>query len=128
MLVAQQSTVQLTRRHLACGCSAVDRMVSPQSTTLQPLYLHAAQCSHPALSASLHRARQHVPVDEYSSNLRAMVAHLRSMGVPAVILITPPPISEADRLVHVEQVGLLAIVVVVVVWLGVWQMGVGCGR
>lgn len=69
-----------------------------------------------------------MPVDEYSSNLRAMVAHLRSMGVPAVILITPPPISEADRLVHVEQVGLLAIVVVVVVWLGVWQMGVGCGR
>jgi lysophospholipase L1-like esterase len=48
-------------------------------------------------------ARQHVPVEEYASNLRAMVAHLRSIGVPAVILITPPPISEPDRLVHVEK-------------------------
>ena len=57
-----------------------------------------------ALHPTLRRARQHVPVDEYTSNLRAMVAHLRSVGVPAVILITPPPISEPDRLVHVEKV------------------------
>ena len=46
-----------------------------------------------------------MPVDEYASNLRAMVAHLRSVGVPAVILITPPPISEPDRIVHVLKVG-----------------------
>lgn len=46
-----------------------------------------------------------MPVEEYASNLRAMVQHLRRLGVPAIVLITPPPVSEPDRLAHVEKVG-----------------------
>lgn len=61
-----------------------------------------------------------MPVDEYASNLRAMVAHLRSVGVPAVILITPPPISEPDRIVHVLNVRQG--------WMGVGLGWVVCGN
>ena len=41
--------------------------------------------------------KQHVPLDEYSANLRDMVQYLRSVDVPRerVILITPPPLCEA---------------------------------
>lgn len=49
-------------------------------------------------------ARQHVPLPEYASNLRSIVGHLRDLGVPAIVLITPPPISEPDRIVHVKKV------------------------
>jgi isoamyl acetate esterase len=47
-----------------------------------------------------HSAQHHVPLDAYTSNLRKMVAHLRSTyssAPPAVILITPPPVDEAAR-------------------------------
>ncbi|GAB1297329.1 Isoamyl acetate-hydrolyzing esterase 1 homolog [Apodemus speciosus] len=41
--------------------------------------------------------KQHVPLDEYSANLRDMVQYLRSVDIPEgrVILITPPPLCEA---------------------------------
>ncbi|XP_051942189.1 isoamyl acetate-hydrolyzing esterase 1 homolog isoform X3 [Hippocampus zosterae] len=41
--------------------------------------------------------QQHVPLHEYSENLKAMSSHLAKAGVPAgkVIFITPPPIHEA---------------------------------
>ncbi|XP_051061908.1 LOW QUALITY PROTEIN: isoamyl acetate-hydrolyzing esterase 1 homolog [Phodopus roborovskii] len=41
--------------------------------------------------------KQHVPLDEYSANLRAMVQYLRSVDIPEerVILITPPPLEAA---------------------------------
>ncbi|MEJ1287326.1 cleavage and polyadenylation specificity factor 3 [Cricetulus griseus] len=41
--------------------------------------------------------KQHVPLDEYSANLRAMVQYLRSVDIleERVILITPPPLGEA---------------------------------
>lgn len=41
--------------------------------------------------------KQHVPLDEYSANLRDMVQYLRSVDIPKerVILITPPPLCEA---------------------------------
>ncbi|PSC75981.1 GDSL esterase lipase [Micractinium conductrix] len=48
-------------------------------------------------------ARQHVPLPEYRANLDAIVAHLRACGVPAIVLITPPPVSEPDRIVHVKK-------------------------
>ncbi|KAI3438645.1 hypothetical protein D9Q98_001067 [Chlorella vulgaris] len=48
-------------------------------------------------------ARQHVPLAEFKGNLRAIVQHLHRIGVPAVVLITPPPISEPDRITHVLQ-------------------------
>ncbi|KAL1783645.1 isoamyl acetate-hydrolyzing esterase 1-like [Sigmodon hispidus] len=41
--------------------------------------------------------KQHVPLDEYSANLRDMVQYLRSVDIPEerIILITPPPLCEA---------------------------------
>ncbi len=33
------------------------------------------------------------------------MAHLQSLKVPAVVLIAPPPISEADRIRDVKTVG-----------------------
>ncbi|XP_077394656.1 isoamyl acetate-hydrolyzing esterase 1 homolog [Festucalex cinctus] len=42
-------------------------------------------------------SQQHVPLHEYSDNLKAMSNYLTTAGVPAgkVIFITPPPIHEA---------------------------------
>ncbi|XP_057716043.1 isoamyl acetate-hydrolyzing esterase 1 homolog isoform X2 [Corythoichthys intestinalis] len=42
-------------------------------------------------------SQQHVPLDEYSENLKAISKYLTAAGVPAgkVIFITPPPIHEA---------------------------------
>jgi hypothetical protein len=36
-----------------------------------------------------------VPVEEYKSNLAAMVAAARKAGVPHILLLTPPPVDEA---------------------------------
>ncbi|CAL8286990.1 unnamed protein product [Lota lota] len=43
------------------------------------------------------KARQHVPLDEYSENLKEIARHLASVGVSSdrVIFITPPPLHEA---------------------------------
>ena len=49
-------------------------------------------------------ARQHVPLDEYKSNLRRIVAHFQALGVGAIVVITPPPISEYHRKIHVRNV------------------------
>ena len=41
--------------------------------------------------------RQHVPLSEYTANLRLIVRHIQSLGTPAapvqVLLIAPPPID-----------------------------------
>ncbi|XP_051942188.1 isoamyl acetate-hydrolyzing esterase 1 homolog isoform X2 [Hippocampus zosterae] len=49
------------------------------------------------LSGGDKNPQQHVPLHEYSENLKAMSSHLAKAGVPAgkVIFITPPPIHEA---------------------------------
>jgi lysophospholipase L1-like esterase len=50
-----------------------------------------------------YHCRQHVPLSEYTANLRLIVRHIQSLGTPAapvqVLLIAPPPIDEAARLV-----------------------------
>ncbi|KMT04539.1 hypothetical protein BVRB_8g182020 [Beta vulgaris subsp. vulgaris] len=46
-------------------------------------------------------AFQHVPLDEYKHNLRFIFSFLKKRWETAVILfITPPPIDEAERLLH----------------------------
>lgn len=75
---------------------------APPHGSHQPLLDWSAAPPAPRLPVNC-SARQHVPVDEFSGNLRSMVAHLRGLGVPAVVLITPPPVSEPDRIVHVEK-------------------------
>lgn len=45
------------------------------------------------------QAHQHVPLDEYQSNLRAICAYFKKQWAStAIILITPPPIYEPERI------------------------------
>uniref|UniRef100_A0A8C4L3S7 Isoamyl acetate-hydrolyzing esterase 1 homolog n=1 Tax=Equus asinus TaxID=9793 RepID=A0A8C4L3S7_EQUAS len=41
--------------------------------------------------------KQHIPLEEYTANLKSMVQYLKSVDIPEdrVILITPPPLCEA---------------------------------
>ncbi|NXX80188.1 IAH1 esterase, partial [Urocolius indicus] len=41
--------------------------------------------------------KQHVPLEEYAANLKAMVQYLKSVGITEdrIILITPPPLQES---------------------------------
>ena len=48
--------------------------------------------------------RQHVPLQEYQQNLHTVVQRVKSMSVPAIILITPPPVYEAARIKHNQNV------------------------
>ncbi|EFJ51849.1 hypothetical protein VOLCADRAFT_79531 [Volvox carteri f. nagariensis] len=49
------------------------------------------------LEGPSHSARQHVPLDEYRSNLKEMVRYIKATGVEKVVIITPPPVSDAGR-------------------------------
>ncbi|XP_012977400.1 isoamyl acetate-hydrolyzing esterase 1 homolog isoform X1 [Mesocricetus auratus] len=72
------------------------RLISKGSSTENPV---AVTVFFGANDATLkdENPKQHVPLDEYSANLRAMVQYLRSVDIPEdrVILITPPPLGEA---------------------------------
>ncbi|KAK9915119.1 hypothetical protein WJX75_004950 [Coccomyxa subellipsoidea] len=48
-------------------------------------------------------ARQHVPVEEYRSNLQSMIQLVQSKGSKNILLITPPPLHEAARVRHNQQ-------------------------
>lgn len=41
--------------------------------------------------------KQHVPLDEYTDNLKSMIQYLKSVDITEdkVILVTPPPLHEA---------------------------------
>ena len=57
-----------------------------------------------------------MPLEEYVANLRAVVGHLRRLQpAPALVIVTPPPISEPDRIIHVEKVGAKRLVLFAVV-------------
>lgn len=47
------------------------------------------------------RSTQHVPLSEYITNMKSIVAHFRSRNISSIILITPPPVSEPARIAHV---------------------------
>lgn len=50
-------------------------------------------------------ARQHVPLDEFRDNLKAMVDHVRRAGAKDILLITPGPVDDPARVRHNKQVG-----------------------
>ena len=50
------------------------------------------------------RARQYVPIAEYKTTLESMVQVARAGGVKNILLISPPPIDEAARIVWNQQV------------------------
>ena len=69
-----------------------------------PLLLSPSLLQRINFTFNLHlfcRATQHVPLEEYISNTRSIIAHLRSRNISSIILITPPPISEPARIAHV---------------------------
>jgi lysophospholipase L1-like esterase len=45
-------------------------------------------------------ANQHISLSEYTSNVKSIVAHLRSRDISSIILITPPPVFEQARIAH----------------------------
>lgn len=47
--------------------------------------------------------KQHVPLEEYVQNLRAIVQHVSNVGCKATVLITPPPVFEEARLIDRQQ-------------------------
>jgi len=54
-----------------------------------------------ANDSCLPSSRQHVPLEEYSNNLIAIVRHLKAADkVPHVLLVTPPPIDAARWAAH----------------------------
>jgi len=44
-----------------------------------------------------------VPLDQYLDNVRSIVQHVRRIGANATVIITPPPIYEADRLIDRQR-------------------------
>ncbi|CAH9113709.1 unnamed protein product [Cuscuta europaea] len=61
------------------------------------VFFGANDASLPDRSSSF----QHVPVDEYQKNLRSIVSFFKKKWPTVlVILLTPPPIDEAARLLH----------------------------
>jgi lysophospholipase L1-like esterase len=64
---------------------------------LVTVFFGANDCVSAGLSGDW--SRQHVPVDEYESNLRRIVAHVQSLenrdrSTPRVVVIAPPPVDE----------------------------------
>eukprot|EP00887_Chlorella_sp_A99_P005674 scaffold1.g5674.t1 len=78
-------------RVLPPGCGAASPGVS-----LAVIWFGANDAALPDLTS----ARQHVPLPEYQANLEAMVAHAKQQGVQSVLLLTPPPVSEPERIAH----------------------------
>ena len=77
--------LDLTRNTLLLGlCVSV-------ASAIVGVPLGVARRSRP-LPLPFTSARQHVPLDEYKSNLRRIVAHFQALGVGAIVVITPPPI------------------------------------
>jgi len=70
-----------------------------QNIKLMTIFFGANDAALPDRSA----ARQHVPVDEYKSNLEKMVGKAQAAGVESVVLITPPPVSNGGRVKHQQM-------------------------
>ena len=65
-----------------------------EHTALVTIFFGANDASLPE-----HNPRQHVPLDEFAANLRAIVAHLRvHCPSAALLLLTPPPVCHEQRL------------------------------
>ena len=52
----------------------------------------------------MHRGHQHVPLEEYSGNLKALIKAIQAYGAQSILLLTPPPVDEAARIKHNIQV------------------------
>eukprot|EP00245_Coleochaete_scutata_P014879 TRINITY_DN6439_c0_g1_i1.p1 TRINITY_DN6439_c0_g1~~TRINITY_DN6439_c0_g1_i1.p1 ORF type:complete len:257 (+),score=36.94 TRINITY_DN6439_c0_g1_i1:165-935(+) len=70
---------------------------SHDAPALVTIFFGANDASLPDSGSS----RQHVPISEYESNLRAIINHIHKASTSTrVILIAPPPVDEESRLLH----------------------------
>ncbi|KAG7465837.1 hypothetical protein MATL_G00158020 [Megalops atlanticus] len=71
----------------------IDQANADTNIAAVTVFFGANDCSLPDRNP-----QQHVPLTEYTQNLKDMVKHLASVGVAAdkVIFITPPPLYEPD--------------------------------
>lgn len=72
--------------------------VFPEGDPHPPLLTTVFLGANDAAIAGRQSARQHVPLEEYSSNLQAIVAHMQRAGVKHILVMTPPPLDEARRI------------------------------
>ena len=86
------------------GLSALPHVIGTwdgavSSPDLVTIFFGANDASLPDLNA-----RQHVPVEEYQTNLLKMVGQIRGVAPNArVVIITPPPVGHAQRLAYQKQ-------------------------
>jgi lysophospholipase L1-like esterase len=85
-----------------CGRAPRTRAQGGDAPTLVTIFLGANDAALPGRMS----ARQHVPLAQYSENLRRVAAHVTqtyggggARAPPALLFITPPPVDEAARLV-----------------------------
>jgi isoamyl acetate esterase len=71
--------------------------VFPKAAAEAPLLVTVLLGANDAALPGAASGRQHVPVATYAATLREIVAHLRSIRVETIVLITPPPIDEEAR-------------------------------
>lgn len=107
-----QSHLHAHKRHLCCARTLMHDGAAMEASRLSgtPLRSQPAlgtlHCTVPQCELTLHappprRSKQHVPLAEYTQNVRAIVGHLQKLSVPAIVLITPPPVSELHRIKYV---------------------------
>ncbi|KAL8460601.1 hypothetical protein ACS0TY_032213 [Phlomoides rotata] len=78
-----------------------EKVLPPAESGGAPLAVTVFFGANDASLPDRYSAFQHVPLDEYKQNLVAIVAFLKKQWASTrIILITPPPIDEAARILH----------------------------
>lgn len=88
------------------GCDGLEQSYAGSGAdALRGCWLHTTRQSNLKCHLShCHSARQHVPLAAYESNLDTMVTKMKAAHIPRVVLITPPPVYEAGRIKHQQEV------------------------
>ncbi|XP_073135109.1 GDSL esterase/lipase At5g45920-like [Henckelia pumila] len=78
-----------------------EKVLHPSESGLSPAAVLVFFGANDACLPERSSAFQHVPLEEYKQNLRTIVAFLKKQWPSSfILLVTPPPIDEAARLLH----------------------------
>ncbi|XP_073049304.1 GDSL esterase/lipase At5g45920-like [Primulina eburnea] len=78
-----------------------EKVLHPSDSSRSPAAVVVFFGANDACLPDRSSAFQHVPLEEYKQNLHAIVAFLKKQWPSSfILLITPPPIDEAARLLH----------------------------
>eukprot|EP00633_Aureoumbra_lagunensis_P009295 CAMPEP_0197320516 /NCGR_PEP_ID=MMETSP0891-20130614/60409_1 /TAXON_ID=44058 ORGANISM="Aureoumbra lagunensis, Strain CCMP1510" /NCGR_SAMPLE_ID=MMETSP0891 /ASSEMBLY_ACC=CAM_ASM_000534 /LENGTH=273 /DNA_ID=CAMNT_0042811965 /DNA_START=172 /DNA_END=993 /DNA_ORIENTATION=+ len=72
-----------------------DEELGGEDTMLVTIFLGANDAS-----LAEHNFRQHVPIDEFVKNIQSLIAIVNKHSTGNIIIITPPPVGEQQRLVY----------------------------